>query len=113
MDGVGLLTPEALDHHPMRVPEQRSAGFIGAIPAAMVEKLRPEIVVGLDIFVEELRNAEIAKQYHLDREPVYGAEELARMPSKPLWWSRNLNIFIRRDLQGGERPVAGAREAGH
>jgi hypothetical protein len=98
IDGVGLITPGALEHHPMRVPEQRSYGFIGAIPAGFVEEASPELIVALDIFVEELLRSEVASRYAVIREPVYIDEDLRFFPSPMVWWSRHLNIFIRKDL---------------
>jgi hypothetical protein len=98
IDGVGLISPQALEHHPMRVPEQRSYGFIGAIPAGFVEESSPELIVALDIFVEELLRSEVASSYAVIREPVYIDEDLRFAPSPVVWWSRNLNILIRKDL---------------
>ncbi len=98
VDGVGLISPQALKHHPMRVPEQRSYGYIGAIPAAFVEEASPELIVALDIFVEELLRSEVASHYAMFREPVYIDEDLQFVPSPMVWWSRHLNIMIRKDL---------------
>lgn len=103
VDGVGLISPQALDHHPMRVPEQRSYGFIGAIPAAFVEETSPELIVALDIFVEELLRSEAASNYTVIREPLYIDEDLRLAPSPYLWWSRHLNILIREDLLAPDR----------
>jgi len=98
IDGVGLVSPQALRHHPMKVPEERSYGFIGAIPVSFVEEMEPELIVGLDIFVEDLLRSEIASHYNLTREPVYTADDLRIAPSPVIWWSRHLNIMIRKDL---------------
>jgi hypothetical protein len=98
VDGVGLISPQALHHHPMKVPEQRSYGFIGAIPVSFVEEESPELIVSLDIFVEDLMRSAIASRYALIREPIYIDEDLRIAPSPMLWWSRHLNIFIRKDL---------------
>jgi hypothetical protein len=98
IDGVGLISPAALKHHPMDVPEQRSYGFIGAIPAGFVEEMEPELIVGLDIFLEELLKSEVASRYELIREPIYTDQDLRIAPSPVIWWSRHLNIMIRKDL---------------
>ncbi|NIR60750.1 MAG: hypothetical protein GWO02_15205, partial [Gammaproteobacteria bacterium] len=44
LDGAGLISPEAIRHHPMRVPEERSLGFIGAIPVGYVAERRPGLI---------------------------------------------------------------------
>jgi hypothetical protein len=98
IDGVGLVSPGALKYHPLKVPEQRSYGFIGAIPVGFVEEMEPELIVSLDIFVEELLRSEVASRYNLIREPVYTDEDLRIAPSPVIWWSRHLNIMIRKDL---------------
>ncbi|NIR60751.1 MAG: hypothetical protein GWO02_15210, partial [Gammaproteobacteria bacterium] len=48
---------------------------------------------------------EIQNYVHL-REPVYTEADLARARSAVLWWSRHMNVFIRRDLVT-EGPAAG------
>jgi hypothetical protein len=97
-DGVGLITPAALRHHPLAVPEQRSAGYIGAIPAAYVRELRPEIVVSLDIFIEELMRDPVLREYRGLTEPIYVKEDLPFAPVGGLWGSTRLNVLLRRDL---------------
>jgi len=37
LDGFGLISPAALPYHPLRVPEERSSGTIGAIPPAYIQ----------------------------------------------------------------------------
>jgi hypothetical protein len=98
IDGVGLVSPQALKHHPMKVPEERSFGFIGAIPPGFVEETEPELIVSLDIFIEELLRSEVMSRYRLVREPVYTDQDLLIARSPEIWWSRNLNILIRKDL---------------
>jgi hypothetical protein len=98
LDGVGLVSPEALRHHPMKVPEERSYGFIGAIPVPFVEEMEPELIVSLDIFIEDLLKSDVASRYNLIREPVYTEADLRVARSPVIWWSRHLNIMIRKDL---------------
>lgn len=53
LDGAGLVTPDALKHHPMKVPEQRSHPGIGAIPLQFIIERRPHYVISMPIFIEE------------------------------------------------------------
>ena len=98
VDGVGLVSPEALKHHPMKVPEQRSRGYLGAIPAAFVEESRPELVASLEIFVEEFGRSPVSREYVRIQEPIYVDEDRRPAGPRALWGSRHLNVYVRRDL---------------
>lgn len=54
IDGVGLVSPEALNYHPMTVPDERLSGAVGAIPKEMVARVTPELIVTLDVFATDL-----------------------------------------------------------
>jgi hypothetical protein len=51
LDGLGLVSPEALRYQPTAL---RSSPLRGAVPPALVHDLRPEYVVSMDIFAEQL-----------------------------------------------------------
>ena len=58
LDGFGLMTSAALKYHPMKVPQERSSGLIGAIPVGFVREQHPDVIVSYLIFAEDvLRNA--------------------------------------------------------
>ena len=103
LDAIGIATPAALQFHPLLVPEQRSYGALGAVPPRFVAHVRPEFVVALDCFVEALL-LQYQESYHLVREPVFTAADLALKREQTLWGSQYLNIFIRKDLLNGARP---------
>lgn len=90
-DGVGLVTPEALRHHPMAVPLERSHGGIGALPVAYVEEVRPDIIVCLSLFVEAFERSAIRREYHRITLPAYIPEDVARAGDFKLWDS---DLFI-------------------
>jgi hypothetical protein len=50
IDGVGLVSPEVLPYHPLRVPDERISGLVGAYPARAVVDLRPDLIVTMEIF---------------------------------------------------------------
>jgi hypothetical protein len=54
LDGFGLASPEAMKFHPMRVPEDRSGGYIGAIPIGFVNEARPDVIVSYPTFAESI-----------------------------------------------------------
>lgn len=54
LDAFGLATPAALRWHPMKVPEQRSSGAVGAIPSGFFAEEHPDVVVTYPLFSEDL-----------------------------------------------------------
>lgn len=99
LDGAGLISPEALKHHPMRVPEERPFGFFGAIPVEFVRETRPELIVSMDVFIGAFERSDVAAEYTVSREPLYVDDDLRRVPHPVIWNSRHMNIFIRKDLK--------------
>lgn len=97
-DGVGLISPQALQFHPMKVPEERSSGYLGSIPVNFVKLVKPDIIVSYDIFIQAFLRSELANQYVRIREPVFLDDDLQRSQSKQIWGSSNLYVFIRKDL---------------
>lgn len=98
LDGVGLVTPQALKYHPMSVPEERSGGLTGSIPTRIVIDLKPEIIVSYDNFIEDLIRSPVLQEYVHYQEPVFVQQDLALSPTGIVFNSRHLNIFIRKDF---------------
>ena len=106
MDAGGLVTPEALDFHPLKVPEERSSGGLGGIPQGLVTKLSPEIIVSYDIFIEALAGSELIKDYKISQYPVFLEEDRKYSKvdtpwgtiQKELWGVENLYVFVRNDI---------------
>lgn len=98
IDGAGLITPLALAYHPMKVPEERSSGLIGAIPPDVVEKFQPDIIVSYDTFIEAFLRSEISHGYIRTKCQVFLEDDLRRSGGRTIWNNKYLNVFIRRDF---------------
>lgn len=98
IDGAGLISPQALRYHPMKVPEQRADGTLGAIPAALIRETRPEIIVSYDVFLEEFLKSDVRAEYTRIQEPRFLEEDQIRSKGALLWETGDLNIFIRKDI---------------
>jgi len=98
-DGAGLVSPQALQFHPMKVPEERNNGLLGSIPVDFIELVDPDIIVSYDVFVEAFLQSELGDQYIRIREPIFLDDDLERSQSRQIWDSSNLNVFIRKDLK--------------
>ncbi len=98
LDGVGLISPQALAFHPLPIPSERANRFIGALPAKLVATERPLLVVGYDPFLRGFLGGPEHEQYQVD--------ELTTLP--PLRWGA-LRVFIRRNNQDERSLVSGAK----
>jgi hypothetical protein len=63
VDGAGLVSPDALKYHPMKVPSQRSHGSVGAIPPQLAAEVNPDIIVSRRIFLRAFRRSAQAMRY--------------------------------------------------
>jgi len=45
LDGFGLVSPDAIKYHPMKIPDERSSGELGAIPVRFVVEKSPDVIV--------------------------------------------------------------------
>ncbi|RME99216.1 MAG: hypothetical protein D6768_15530 [Chloroflexi bacterium] len=100
VDGAGLVSPEALRYHPMKIPQERSGGHIGAIPVGLIEEVNPEIIVSYDIFIEAFLKSPVQSRYTRRTQPVFLPDDMQRTAEPSLWGSKHLNIFIRTDVAG-------------
>jgi hypothetical protein len=98
VDGAGLISPDALQYHPMSVPDERSAGYIGAIPVGFIEDTNPELIVSYDVFAEAFLESDALDRYVRFKYPVFLEEDFKRSGISTLWGSEYLNVFIREDL---------------
>ncbi len=96
VDAVGLVSPDALKYHPLKVPEERSSGFIGAIPVGYVKEVDPEIIVSLDLYMEALKKSDLIKNYDWYREPIYLPKDLDLAQMDPNTNGNALNILIKK-----------------
>lgn len=98
VDGVGLVSPDALKYHPMKIPEQRRSGSTGAIPTQFILEKNPEIIVRMDIFIEEFLNSEVIDRYYIYHCPLFTEEDQTHTDVRRLWGSSFLLILIREDF---------------
>lgn len=98
VDGVGLVSPEALKYHPMKVPDERSQGSIGAIPVKYIEDVNPELIVSNDLFIEAFLDSKSMNKYIRISEPAYLEEDLILSNHHTVWENSKLSIFVRKDL---------------
>jgi hypothetical protein len=100
VDAAGLVSPECLKYHPLRVPEERSRGTLGAIPPRAVRDLAPDVVVSMETFSEAFRRqiaAGAITDYVLFRTyPVIGDADFARSGVHAVWGSRSTQVYLRR-----------------
>jgi hypothetical protein len=101
IDGMGLIQPACLKYHPMRIPEERSSGGIGAIPSDCVKEKLPELIVSYDVFIQSLSKSSILNKYNHYQLPVFKEEDLKLAKTKSIWGSKYLNVYIRNDIDKG------------
>ncbi len=106
LDGVGLATPEALKYHPLRVPDQRAHGSIGAIPKKFFEDTKPDLVIGYDLFILGISKSEKLQNYYVIPLPLFANEWIHKLDNQSTFWgSRHLYLFIRRDFANASNLV--------
>ena len=106
LDAVGLASSGALDYHPMKVPDERTSGLLGAIPPAYVRSIMPDIIVSYDLFAQALLNDDIVDRYNAIVIPAYLPEDEIYSASKTIWGSRYIRVYIRKTLPVSDRIYA-------
>jgi hypothetical protein len=95
-DAVGLASPKALQFHPLKVPEQRPTGFHGGVPALLVERERPDVIVSLDVFMTDFLNSKISENYEVRRVSPVLDEDRARLGEVRVFGGEHLLIAVRK-----------------
>lgn len=103
LDGLGLITPEALDHHPLEVGTQRSHGAMGEIPLNYVKEAEPGIIVTYPILAEEFGDPYIKDNYQKISVPAFSTRFQKRTREKSIYGSDHLDIYIREDTAEEEK----------
>ena len=62
-DAFGLGDNQAVRFHPMKVPEERSTYYVGAIPVGYVEFRDPDLIVSMPVFSEAFRKSSLPSRY--------------------------------------------------
>ena len=93
-DGVGLTNPDALKYHPMKVPQERRTGTLGAIPVGYVREKLPDVIVSYDTYAEALLRSS-AMQNYVDRAyPIFlPADSLQELKARSA--HRALHVMVR------------------
>jgi len=97
LDGLGLVSPEALRYQPTAL---RSSPLYGALPRALVHDLRPEYVVSMDIFAEDLFFVDPWFQQHyalVGRWPWYAGPAAWHDLPASVWGGAEMRAYRRLD----------------
>lgn len=92
LDGVGLASPDALRFHPMRVPQERSNGSTGEIPAGFVHEKRPDLIVSYDFFAESAIPSALRMGYADYTYPLFLRQDRDRMHG--LWNAKYMHVLV-------------------
>jgi hypothetical protein len=95
LDGAGLASPEAIHYHPMRVPQERSSGSLGEIPAGFVRDRRPDLIVSYDVLAESALPAARSLGYIDYSHPLFVRKDRVGMNS--LWDARQMHVLVAPD----------------
>ena len=97
IDGAGLVSPEALKYHPMKVPEDRGSGTWGCIPPALVGETKPTFIVSLPLFSQALRGAmkkgRVTGYEVVESWPVIPPEYQALGMPNSLWGNEYIRVY--------------------
>ncbi|MEA3349876.1 MAG: hypothetical protein U9Q82_04570 [Chloroflexota bacterium] len=94
LDGVGLITPNALKYHPLT----GAASGIGGIPADFVRNMSPELIVSYPVFLKDFKETDISEQYLRLQISAFSDEYSIRSGADSIWGCDKLYIYIRRDV---------------
>jgi hypothetical protein len=94
-DGAGLASPEAIRYHPMRVPEERSAGTLGEIPAGFVRDRHPDLIVSYDVLAESALPAARSFGYVDYAYPMFVRSD--RAWASGLWNAHQMHVLVAPD----------------
>ncbi len=97
LDGLGLVSPEALRFHPNPL---RRGPIFGAIPPQLVRDLRPEYVVAMDIFAEYVwADPWFGQNYVLlGRWPWFGGPVIWHDVPALMWGGGEMRVYRRADV---------------
>ncbi len=92
LDGAGLASPEAIRYHPMRIPQERSDGLRGEIPAGYVRDKHPDLIVSYDIFAESALPAALSTGYIEFSYPLFVREDRSKVEG--LWSAQKMIVLV-------------------
>ncbi len=97
-DGAALISPEALQYHPMNVPHDRPWTAAGAIPYQVVNLWNPDLIVSIPIFSVAVRReieSGTLKYKKLYTEPIVPEKEAVNSGISSVWSSNKIEVFAR------------------
>jgi hypothetical protein len=97
LDGCGLISPDALKHHPLKVGTQRLHSGFGAIPAAYVNEKKPELIVSYPTLIE-LDKTLYADLYEKISVASFSERYQKQIKESSVFRSEVLSIYIRKDI---------------
>ena len=97
-DAAGLASPDSLAFHPLHVPDQRSSGYLGAIPPGYVKSVNPDIIVSYDTFAEALLLDPLTAQYNIYALPAYQPADIVFSETGTIWGSTYIRVYVRKSL---------------
>jgi hypothetical protein len=97
-DGMGLVSPEALRWHPMKIPEERRASVVGAVPVGFAREVHPGLVVSADIFMMALLRSDALAGYEQWACPIFNERDRQLTDLPGPWGAVVLHVFARRDV---------------
>lgn len=98
VDGAGLASPNSLRYHPLRIPEQRSAGYLGSVPPELIHDAHPDFIVGLPTLLEAvIRAPEISDYVRIDV-PIAYTPPLGVQRPIHVWGNKSVAVFARTSL---------------
>jgi len=83
------------------VPQERSLGYIGAIPPEFVHEVKPDIIVSYDVFIEELMRSDLLDEYVHESIPALLPGDAAVADHRQLWFGQQLHVFVRKEIDLG------------
>jgi len=97
LDGLGLVSPEALQFHPVPL-SMRPSGYYGVIAPGVVKAFRPEFVVSLDVFAGALFGDPWFLQNYVEigRWGWYGGPAHWRNLPAQMWGASEVRAYRRR-----------------
>jgi hypothetical protein len=69
---------------------------MGGVPARLVERERPDVIVSLDVFMTDFLKSKIAETYEIRRVPPLLEEDRARLGGARVFGAEHLIIAVRK-----------------
>lgn len=100
LDGVGLVSPSALKHHPVPFPSERPTGLYGVVPVGFAEEVKPDLIVGLDILLGGVVKSDFSSDYERVELPIVYEEDLPLITNLSLWQAKSILVLKHKESSG-------------